>query len=82
MIRQMRIALNRQKDVAYVSLTDYDDSDVARCYGLVEHDIGGEFRFDFDKSGRLLGFEVRRAARGLPPELLEQAERTTRADPE
>jgi uncharacterized protein YuzE len=77
----VRITLDRQKNVAYFHLTEYDDSDVARWYGLAEHDIGGEFVFDFDKGGRLLGFEVKFAAQGLPPDLLEAAEPTRFANP-
>jgi hypothetical protein len=48
---------------------------------LVEHDVEGEFRFDFDKKGRLLGFEVRFASQGVPADLLDAAEMTTRLDP-
>jgi uncharacterized protein YuzE len=77
----VRVSLNRQKNVAYFELTEYDDADVARWYPLVEHDVEGEFRFDFDKKGRLLGFEVRFASQGLPADLLDAAETTTRLDP-
>jgi hypothetical protein len=77
----MRVSVNRQKNVAYLDLVDHDDADVARYHDLVTPDIGGEFRFDFDKSGRLLGFEVRFAAEGLPAALLEAAEPTQRLDP-
>jgi uncharacterized protein YuzE len=77
----MRVSVNRQKNVAYIELADYQDVDVARYFDVVEHDIAGEFRFDLDKSGRLLGIEVRFAAEGLPPDLLEVAETTDRLDP-
>ena len=77
----MRVSVNRAKNIAYFELTDYEDADVVRNYGLAEHDVGGEFRFDFDRSGRLLGFEVRFAAQGLPTDLFDSAEATDRADP-
>ena len=77
----MRVSMNREKNVAYLQLTDYDDADVARHRDLVDPEIGGEFRFDFDKSGRLLGFEVRFASQGLPPDLLDAAQKTKRLDP-
>jgi hypothetical protein len=77
----MRLTINRAKNVAYVELTDYVDADVARYHVLAEHDIGGEFRFDFDRSGRLLGFEVKFAAEGLPTDLFDTASATDRADP-
>jgi hypothetical protein len=77
----VRVSLNRQKNVAYFELTQYEDADVARCYPLVKHDVESEFRFDFDKKGRLLGFEVRFASQGLPADLLDAAETTTRLDP-
>ena len=70
----MRVTHNRRTDTAYIYLTDYDDSDVARWDGLAGHLIGGDFTFDFDKSGRLLGIEVKFAAQGLPPDFLEEAE--------
>jgi uncharacterized protein YuzE len=78
--RSMRVSLNRQKNIAYFELTEHDDADVARSRILAEHDIEGEFRFDFDKKGRLLGFEVKFAAQGLPTDLLDSAETTTRFD--
>ena len=77
----MRVSVNRQRNVAYIELTNYEDADVARYFDVVEHNISGEFRFDLDKSGRLLGLEVRFAAEGLPPDLLEAAEPTDRLDP-
>jgi uncharacterized protein YuzE len=80
-LRTMRVSVNRQKNVAYIELTNYGDSDVARYHDVVQPDIGGEFRFDLDKSGRLLGIEVRFAAQGLPQDLLEAAEPTDRLDP-
>jgi hypothetical protein len=70
----VRVTLDRQKNVVRVSLTEYDDAEVARWYTLVEHDIAGDFTFDFDKSGRLLGFEAKFAAQGLPADFLEHAE--------
>lgn len=75
------MSVNRAKNIAYFELTEYDDADVARNYLLAEHDVSGEFRFDFEKSGRLLGFEVRFAGEGLPAELFDGAEATDRADP-
>jgi uncharacterized protein YuzE len=77
----VRVTVNRQKNIAYFHLTEYDDADVARLYSLVEHDIEGEFTFDFDKKGRLLGFEVKFASQGLPSDLLEGAEPTHFASP-
>jgi uncharacterized protein YuzE len=70
----MRITHDRRTNTVYIYLTDYDDGDVARWYVLVEHDVKGDFTFDFDKSGRLLGIEVKFAAQGLPPDFLEEAE--------
>jgi hypothetical protein len=77
----VRVSVNRAKNIAYFELTEYEDADVARNYLLAEHDVSGEFRFDFDNGGRLLGFEVRFAAEGLPAVLFDDAEATDRADP-
>jgi hypothetical protein len=49
----MRVSYDRTKNTARIFLTDYADDDVARWKPLVEHDIEGEFTFDFDKAGRL-----------------------------
>lgn len=70
----MKVTYDRTRNVARILLTDYTDDDVARWKGLAEHDIEGEFTFDFDKAGRLLGIEVRFASQGLPPDLLADAD--------
>jgi len=77
----VRVTLNRQKNIAYFRLTEYNDADVARLYSLVKHDVEGEFTFEFDKKGRLLGFEVKFASQGLPQNLLAEAEPTRFANP-
>ncbi|HEY8408966.1 MAG TPA: DUF2283 domain-containing protein [Gaiellaceae bacterium] len=71
----MRVTVNRATNTAHIRLTEYEDGDVARWRGLADHEIGGEFVFEFDKGGRLLGIEVKFAAEGLPPDFLDDAER-------
>lgn len=70
----VRVTHDRRTNTVYIYLTEYEDADVARWYTLVEHDVQGDFWFEFDKSGRLLGIEVKFAAQGLPPDVLEEAE--------
>jgi len=48
---------------------------VAGHYILLEHDVRGDFKFEFDKKGRLLGIEVKFAASALPTGFLDNAER-------
>jgi hypothetical protein len=71
----VRVTLDRQTDTLCVSFTEYDDSDIAREYSLGEHDVRGDFYFHLNKRGVLLGFEAQFASSGLPPELLDEAER-------
>jgi len=66
--------MNRQTNTARIELTEYNDADVARWKELVAHDIEGEFSFDFDKGGRLLGIEIRFASQGLPAEFIDEAQ--------
>jgi hypothetical protein len=70
----VRITLDRRKNTAHLHFAEYDDADVARCYHLGEHDVRGDFRFDIDKSGRLLGIEVKFAAEAFPQGFLDEAE--------
>jgi uncharacterized protein YuzE len=70
----MKVSYDRKTNTARFVLTDYTDADIARWKLLAEHDIEGEFTFDFDKGGRLLGFEVKFASQGLPADFLEAAE--------
>lgn len=70
----MKVTYDGTTNTARILLTDYADEDVARWKGLVEHDIEGEFTFDFDKGGRLLGFEIKFASQGLPPDFLDDAD--------
>jgi uncharacterized protein YuzE len=70
----MRVIYDRSGNSVRILLTEYEDADVARWKGLVEHDVEGEFTFDFDKGGRLLGIEVRFASQGLPADFLDSAD--------
>ncbi|MBA3365172.1 MAG: hypothetical protein H0U03_05220 [Actinobacteria bacterium] len=70
----MRVTLNRRTDTVCIYLTEYEDADVARQSSLVAHDIRGDFFFDLDKRGVLLGIQVKFAASGLPSDFLEAAE--------
>jgi uncharacterized protein YuzE len=70
----VRVSYDRTENTARIRLTDYADADVARWKTLVEHDVEGEFTFDFDKSGKLLGVEVKFASQGLPADFLEAAD--------
>ena len=74
-IPSVRVTYDGRTDTAYIYLTQYEDGDVARWYGLAEHDVGGTFTFDIDKSGKLLGIEVKLASWGLPSDFLDAAER-------
>ena len=69
----MRVSYDRAKNTARILLTEYTDEDVARWKMLAEHDIEGEFTFDFDKGGKLLGVEVKFASQGLPADFLDVA---------
>jgi len=73
----MRSIFDGKKNRAYVYLSEFEDADVQRSYTLHEHDVQGWFMFDFDRSGRLLGFEVRFASGALPSEFLDAAERVS-----
>ena len=73
-LASMRVVYDRTTNLARIALTDYADEDVARWKLLVEHDIEGEFTFDFDKGGRLLGIEVKFASQGLPADFLDAAD--------
>ena len=73
-LAKMRVSYDRSQNTVRVALTDYSDGDVARWKALVEHDVEGEFTFDFDKGGLLLGFEVKFASQGLPQDFLESAD--------
>ena len=73
----MRVIFDGAGDRAYVYLTDFEDADVQRSYWLVEHDVKGDFIFDFDTRGCLLGFEVRFASGAIPNAVLDAAERVS-----
>jgi uncharacterized protein YuzE len=70
----MRVTYDRTKNIARILLTEYADEDMSRWKGLADHDIEGEFTFDFDKSGRLLGVEAKFASQGLPPDFLDDTD--------
>jgi uncharacterized protein YuzE len=61
-IAPVRVTLNGRKDTAHIYLKDFKDEEVAHHYILVEHDVAGDFKFEFDKKGRLLGIEVKFAS--------------------
>jgi uncharacterized protein YuzE len=73
-IAPVRVTLNGRKDTAHIYLKDFKEEEVARHYILVEHDVAGDFKFEFDKKGRLLGIEVKFASSALPPGFLDDAE--------
>ena len=70
----MRITLSGRANTAYILFTEYTDGDVARSKFLADDDINGEFTFDFDQGGRLLGIEVKFASAAFPPGVLEDAD--------
>jgi len=74
-IRSVRVTLDGRNDTAYIYLTDFEDEDVVSHHILVEHDVAGDFKFEFGKKGRLLGIEVKFASSALPPGFLDDAER-------
>jgi uncharacterized protein YuzE len=71
----MRVTYDGRTDTAYIFLTDFEDAEAARQHFLVAHDVKGDFTFDFDRRGCLLGIEVKFAAGAVPAEILESAER-------
>jgi uncharacterized protein YuzE len=71
----VRVTYDGRSDTAYIHFTEFNDGDAVRQDELVEHDVRGEFSFDFDRSGRLLGIRVAFASQALPREVLDEAER-------
>ncbi|MGH3094034.1 MAG: DUF2283 domain-containing protein [Gaiellaceae bacterium] len=67
--------MDGRKDAAYIYFRDFDDGEAARQHHVSAPDIGGIFVLDFDRKGRLLGVEVQMASKGLPPEVLAEAQR-------
>lgn len=66
----MRVRLNPRTNAAHILFTEYTDADVARWKFLADGDINGEFTFNFDQGGRLLGIEVKFASAAFPPGVL------------
>lgn len=70
----MRVTLDRAADAAYIYLTS-GEQDVAKTLPLAPiHACGHMINLDFDASGRLIGIELLDASKGLPADLLDEAE--------
>ena len=75
----MRVTFEPRTDMAYIYLTDSDESrTVAQTEPLIVDLRMGSRRLinlDFDSSGRLLGLEIDGAAAALPASLLAAADK-------
>lgn len=77
----MRVTLDAQHDMAYISLTDDPETKATETVSLHEWaDEAGvqtmhDLTLDLDAKGRLIGIEVGRAQHALPNDLIAKAER-------
>lgn len=69
----MRITHDREQDMAYVYLTCMGPGEAAKQVRVENSSSAGDIILDFDRQGRLLGFEVFNASKVLPTSLLEPA---------
>ena len=69
----IKVTFDRHANAAYIYLRDIDPGGVAQTVHVDE--APGMVNLDFDAKGRLIGIEVLPAARHLPIDLLDRAER-------
>ena len=71
----MRVTYDSEADAAYIALKPTGPGEARRQVPVKSDEAAGKIILDLDGEGRLIGVEVLKAARGLPRELLDQAER-------
>jgi|SwirhisoilCB2_FD_contig_41_12765756_length_338_multi_2_in_0_out_0_1 uncharacterized protein YuzE len=67
----LRVRFDRVADAAYIYLCDIEPASVAKT--IVCDDL--PVNLDVDQQGKLVGIEILSAARTLPTEIIETAER-------
>jgi uncharacterized protein YuzE len=70
----VRVTFDSKKNRAYIWLRDFSEGEDSRQYDVGGPDINGSLTLDFDRSGRLIGIEVRTARNVLPAGVLDDAE--------
>lgn len=73
----MRVTYDPYADAAYIYLREIEPGGTKATVDAEEAEgiaAGGSIMLDFDDDGRLIGIEVLRAKRGLPKELIAEAE--------
>jgi uncharacterized protein YuzE len=70
----MRVTLDRTADAAMIYLVEIPPGGVAHTYPCDDDEAAAAVNLDFDRQGRLIGIEVIPASKGLPIELLNEAE--------
>ena len=69
----MRVTYDRDADAAYISLRVIEAGGSKAQVPVLDERVAGEVILDLDAEGRLIGIEVLSAGRGLPLELLVEA---------
>jgi uncharacterized protein YuzE len=70
---EIRVTYDGSVDAAKIYLATIGAGGVVTT--VVGEDEAGSVNLDFDPDGRLVGIEVLRASRHLPPEVIERADR-------
>jgi uncharacterized protein YuzE len=71
----MRMTFDRASNAAYIYLKEIAPGEAERQHLVDEPHTRGMIVLDFDKKGRFIGIEILDAARALPAEALDAAER-------
>lgn len=72
----MRVTHDAEADAAYIYLADIEPGGAKASVAVETGDAAaGGIVLDFDREGRLIGIEIIGAARGVPTELLREANR-------
>jgi uncharacterized protein YuzE len=74
-VATVRVTLDKSVDAAYVYLRPIGPRGVAVTHSVESPEAAAMINLDLDHEGRPIGIEVIDASRGLPAELLDQAER-------
>ena len=71
----MKITHSVSTDQAYIALKEIGRGEAVFQHSVADERLGATVVLDISAEGRLIGIDVMGAARGLPPEILERAEK-------
>jgi uncharacterized protein YuzE len=71
----MKITHSVRTDQAYIALKEIGRGEAAFQHSVLDERLSAMVVLDISAEGRLIGIDVMGATRGLPPEVLEEAEK-------